>query len=359
MKKFAVVVCVLIAATLLWLGLRGSESDRQGSRIRSATTAKVERRTIDPAVEAVGEINPANLVTVKPEVSGRIHTIFVASGQPVKKGEMLLTLYDTDLLTERSAALTEIAGAQLQLDKAQRDFQRNHKLYDSKLVSQEAFDNAKTAQEQARNEFEKAGKKLQAVDDKLSKIRIVAPFDGTVLSLFVSKGQVVSGATGMTTGTDLMTFADLTEMLIRAHINQVDVTKLQPGQRVDITVDSIPGVTLEGKVVLIAPIATVKNDIKGFSVDVLITQSDARIRPGMNANLRFPVAHVEQALSVPLAAVFAEGKEKVVYVKTARGADRRPVNVGVSDFNYCEILEGLKEGDVVLLERPASPQPKS
>jgi len=97
----------------------------------------------------------------------------------------------------------------------------------------------------------------------------------------------------------------------------------------------------------------VKNGIKGFSVDVLITKGDQRLRPGMNANLRFPVAHVESAISVPLAAVFVEEKEKVVYVKTPQGSERRKVGVGVSDYNHCEILDGVSEGEEVLLERPA------
>jgi RND family efflux transporter MFP subunit len=358
MKRIVIAVAVVAIAGVLWLSLHGGDKSETSAssavaKGQTQSAAKVERRTIDVAVEGVGEINPANLVTVKPEVGGRIQTIHVVTGQAIRKGDPLVSLDDTDLLTERSSAQTEIAGTQVQLEKAQRDYERNRDLFASKLVSLEVFENSKTTLELARNEFEKSQKRLQGVEDKLKKIHIVAPFDGTVLTVSVGKGQVVSGATGVTQGTELMTFADLNEMIIRAHITQVDVTKIQLDQKVDITVDSIPGVTLAGKVVLIAPIAVVKNNIKGFSVDVLITRGDARVRPGMNANLRFPVAHVEGALSVPITAVFAEGKEKVVYVKTARSAERRVISIGVSDYSYCEIVNGLREGETVLLERPA------
>jgi len=353
MKKVLIGVAVIAVGLAGWLGLRKSDKPSQRASERGSGTAKVERRDINVVVESVGEINPANQVTVKAEVSGKIRSIEVGVGLSVKRGELLLALDDTDLLTEKQAAQTEIEGAQLQLTKSKRDFNRNEALYKSNLVSREVFENTKTAQDLAQNDFERAQRRLQTVEDKLQKVRILAPFDGTVLTLPVSKGQVVSGATSVSQGTELMTFADLKELVIRSHISQVDITQISVGQLAEIGVDSLTGTPMAGKVMLIAPIATVKNGIKGFSVDVLITQGDARIRPGMNANLRFPVAAAPGTLAVPVSAVFTEGKEKVVYIRTAANAERRVVTVGATDYNFCEIKDGLREGEVVLLEKPA------
>jgi RND family efflux transporter MFP subunit len=366
MKKWLITIGVLAVGVLVWLGVRGGNQPEKprdtadAQHVRAGNDSAVaQRRSIDVAVEAVGEVNPANQVTVKAEVSGHIRSIEVTTGQTVKRGDLLIALDDTDLLTERASAQTEIEGAQVQLTKAQRDYDRNLDLFGSKLVSQEVFENARTALELATNNFERAQRQLQTVEDKLKKVSIIAPFDGTVLTVPVSKGQVVSGATSVSQGTDLMTFADLNELIIRAHINQVDVTKVQPDQAVEIAIDSIPNMKFEGKVILIAPIATVKNGIKGFSIDTLITRGDVRIRPGMNANLKFPVAHADGALSVPLVAVFVEDKEKAVYVKTPRGFERRVVTVGASDYSFCEITSGLNEGDVVLLQKPSQSPSKS
>ncbi len=351
MRKLVIIVVVLAAGAVVWWNGRGlTKNDRAATDL--PRTAKVERRTLDVVVTAVGEVNPGTQVFVKSEVGGRIKEIHVGTGRFVHKGDPMVSLDDTDLLTERDAVKTEIAGAEVQLTKAQRDFDRLQNLFGSKLVSQESLDDARTTLDLARNDFEKAQKKLQGVEDKLKKIRIDAPFDGTVLNVFVSDGQVVSSATGVSQGTDLMTLADLKQLVIRAHINQVDVTKVQPKQAVEITVDSLPGVTLAGNVVLIAPVATVKNGVKGFSVDVLMTADDPGVRPGMNANLRFPVAHVADALSVPVAAVFAEEKEKLVYVQKPGGHERRVVTIGVTDFHHAQVLTGLEEGETVLLERP-------
>ena len=107
-------------------------------------------------------------------------------------------------------------------------------------------------------------------------------------------------------------------------------------------------------VVMIAPVATVKDQIKGFSVDVLITKNDTRVRPGMNANLRFPIVSLQEVLTLPVAAIFQEEDETVVYVKMAESdaAERRPIEIGESDFHQVEVRSGLEPGDVVWLEKP-------
>lgn len=352
MKRFLGLLAAVAVGGVIWWVMRGGAAN--GRPATATTTATVARHDITVTVESIGEINPGNQVSVKPEVSGRIKQIPVRTGQTVPRGTLLVALDETDLLTERDAAQTQIAAAQVRLAKAQRDYDRQRDLLAEKLISQEALDNALTDLELARTEFAKAQKQLQTVDDRLSKIRILAPFAGTVLSVFVTEGQVVSGATSVSQGTDLLTFADLNALVIRAHINQVDITRVKPEQSVTITVDSLPDVTLTGKVILIAPVATVKNGIKGFSVDVLLKSHDDRVRPGMNANLKFPVAHVPQALTVPLAAVFTENREKVVYVRQPTGAERRVVTLGAADYRRVEILTGVREGETVLLEAPAS-----
>lgn len=348
MKKVLIGLAVVVVGGAAWFGLRAGKPGPRAVE-HADDSAKVERRDINVVVESVGEIYPANQITVKAEVSGKIRHIAVIIGQTVKRGELLLALDDTDLLTEKQSAETEIEGARLQLSKTQRDFERNGQLYQDKLVSKEVFDNVKTERDLAQNDAERAQRRLQSVEDKLQKVRILAPFDGTVLTLPVNKGQVVSGATSVSQGTELMTFADLKELVIRSHISQVDITKIQVGQAAEIGVDSLVGIKMAGQVMLIAPIATVKNGIKGFNVDVLITKTDERIRPGMNANLRFPVTTATGALAVPVAAVFTEGKEKVVYLR----GERRVVVLGATDYNFCEIKTGLREGEVVLLEKPA------
>src|SRR5688572_6590742 len=294
------------------------------------STASVETRDISFSITAAGEIGPADQVSVRPEINGKIAELPVDIGDKVKKGQLLCRLDDTDLQTEKETQVSQIAGAKLQIEAAalqvertEREFNRNQQLFTSKLVPQDIFDNARTDYEVAknshalaRNALERAEKALKQVEDKLAKTRIEAPFDCTVLTRPVSLGQTVSGSAGFNSGTEILSIANLNDMIITAHINQADVTRMKNGQTVEVQVESVPGLRMRGVVQRIAPQALIKNGIKGFSARVAIKDLDPRIRPGMTSILSIPVASVESALSVPLAAVFTDPKvgERYVYV---------------------------------------------
>lgn len=316
------------------------------------TTATVTSRDISFAVTAAGDIGPAEQVSVRPEVGGIIATLPVDIGDRVKKDQILFTLDDRDLQTERSARMTDIEGAKLKVEKTRRDYERSKQLFNDKLISQELFEDTKTEYDLAMNALEIAQKNLRQVEDKLVKTKILAPFDCTVLTRPVSVGQAVSGSSGVNSGTEVLTIADLNEMIVNAHINQADVTRLRVNQEVQIEIEAVPGLKLKGTVNRIAPQATIKNNIKGFATRILLRNDDGRVRPGMTANLTIPLASAEGVLAVPLGAVFTEQGERFVYVKKDEGVERRDVQIGVTDYDYAEVQKGLNEGDVVMLELP-------
>jgi RND family efflux transporter MFP subunit len=322
-------------------------------------TAKVKRRTIESAVEVSGDVNPEIQIEVKAEVSAKIRKLPVKLGDKVEQDQLLVELDDRDLITEKTSALTQIEGAKFELDKAQRDYERNQRLYDKKLVSDQAFSDSKTALDVAQNTYERVQTQLRTVEDKLIKTKVLAPLSGTVLSLPVVEGQVAIAAASVNSGTLLMTLANLSRLIIATHINQIDVARLKEGMPVEFTVDSLGEDVMKGQIATIAPIATVKNNIKGFAVTVLIANPDARLRPGMTADLTIPVEKAENVLAVPLSAVFSQPDGgKVVYVSGATPEtppETRKVEAGLSNINYVEIKSGLREDETVLLTKPAGP----
>jgi HlyD family secretion protein len=193
---------------------------------------------------------------------------------------------------------------------------------------------------------------LALLEDRLTKTQIQAPFDCTVLTRPVSIGQAVSGSGGFNSGTEVLTIADLSDLVVSAHINQADITRLNAGQQVEIHVESVPGLKLEGVVDRIAPQTTLKNNIKGYAARIAIKSQDPRVLPGMTANLTIPVASSENAVAVPLAAVFTEQGERFVFVKSGDRLERRPVEIGVYDYDYAEVVSGLSNGEWVALEQP-------
>src|SRR6266702_2125895 len=140
-------------------------AEAASQKVERPTTAIVETRDIHFAVTAAGDIGPADQVSVRPEINGKLSQLPVDLGDTVKKGELLCVLDDQEL-----------------------------------------------------------------VDERLSKTKILAPFDCTVLTRPVSLGQTVSGSAGFNSGTEIMTIANLTDMIINAHINQSDVTRLHTNQ---------------------------------------------------------------------------------------------------------------------------------
>src|SRR6185436_16612625 len=177
-----------------------------------------------------GDIGPADQVSVRPEVNGRIAELPLDIGDKVPKDALLCRLDDKDLQIERSSRLAEIDGAKFQLQKANRNFDRSKHLFDKKLISMEVFEDTRTEFDLASNGLQRAESALRLVDDRLSKTKILAPFDCTVLTRPVSLGQTVSGSAGFNSGTEIMTIANLSAMIVTAHINQADVTRMKTGQ---------------------------------------------------------------------------------------------------------------------------------
>ena len=361
-------IVILLGAYLFFRNPKSGSGADAGKKTARPTTAVVASRSISFAISAAGEITPAEQVSVRPEVSGRIDTLKVDIGDAVKKGELLFALDDQDLQTEKAQRQIEIEGAKLQvtasrlaMEKVQLTFNRNKDLFDSKLVSREVFDNtanelevSKNAQAIAQNNLERSEKALQIVEDKLAKTKINAPFDCTILTRPVSVGQAVSGASGVNSGTEVLTIADLSELIINAHINQADVTRMTVNQKVQIEVEAVAGLKLVGRLDRIAPQATIKNGIKGFATRIIVkNDGKSGVRPGMTANLTIPLESADNVLAVPLAAVFTDQGDRFVYAKDGDKFTRMPILIGVSDYEFAEVTKGLEGGETVSLVTPA------
>ena len=322
--------------------------------------ARVEKRDIEASIDVSGDVTPAFQLDVKPEVGGKLKAMHVVAGQTVKEGDLLVEIDDRDLLTEKDSALTEIEGAKLTMDKAKKNFERSRELYDQKLISREVFDNLSSEFEIGQNGLVKAQRKLQLVEDRLRKTKVFSPTDGTVLTVPVIEGQVVIAAASVNSGSTLMTIANLSTLLIEMHINQVDKAKLSLDKVVQIRAEALKDEAMDARISFIAPIATTKSNVKGFQVQALIEKPDPRLSPGMTVTLNIPIAHVEDAISVPVTAVFkSEGNKKVVYVKNGDATEKREVKVGVTNIDHAQILNGVKVGEQILLVEPGKAPKRS
>jgi HlyD family secretion protein len=365
MKKLIVLIVILGVVVGGYYGWKNWQKASAASAApERPTTATVELRSINFAVNAAGEIAPAEQVSVRPEINGKVDHLPVDLGDHLKKGDLLFKLDDKELQQTRASNLTDIDKAKLGVEKAERDHKRAQQLLADKLISQEVYDDTKTTYDLAKNSLESSQRALAFTDEHLTKTEVRAPFDCTVLTRPISIGQAVSGSDGFNGGTEVLTIADLNAMIINAQVNQADVPRLKVGETVEVTVEAVAGLRATGTVERISPQAIIKNNIKGYPARIVLKNVDERIRPGMTANVKIPVASAENVTAVPLAAVFTEKNpetsqmERYVYVQQGETFEKRNVKVGVSDFECAEIQEGLKAGEVVSLELPKDEREK-
>lgn len=357
MKKILLLAVVAAIGFGGWYayGLRDQLSTKSPDAISDKLIATAAKRDIDSTVEVSGDVTPAFQIDVKSEVGGRVKALHVEPGDLVKEGDVLVEIDDRDLLSEKESALTEIEGAKLTMQRAKNNFDRGKELAESKLISTEVYDNLNSEYAIAQNGLTKAERKLQLVEDRLRKTKVLAAMDGTVLAAGTPlvEGQVVIAAASVNSGTTLMTIANLGKLLVDMQVNQVDYRALSPNQVVKLRAESLKDVEMEARISFISPVAVAKNSVKGFQVKALIDKPHERLRPGMTVNIVIPIDSADDAVSVPISAVFrGEGRNKVVYVRKGESTEKREVKIGVTNTDFAQVLSGVTEGEQILLVEP-------
>lgn len=316
-------------------------------------SALAERRDIREEIRLSGDIAPALQVEIKPEVGGKLREVLASTGQQVKKGDLLFVIDDSDLQIERASAQVEIDGARVSVEKQAGNLGRARELFEAKLISKEVYENLDADHRLAENALQRAQRRLETVDDRIAKTRVPAPADGTILSVPVIAGQVVVPAVSVNAGTTLATLADISSLIVDAHVNQLDIGKVNAGDTVEVLGGADDAIRTTAKITFIAPLATAKNNVKGFTVQAVLGGDTSGFRPGMTVAVRLPLATATNAVSVPLGAVFETRQGRVVYVPGDDGSvEPRTVEVGATDLFHAEIRSGLEEGESVLLQRP-------
>jgi multidrug efflux pump subunit AcrA (membrane-fusion protein) len=154
----------------------------------------------------------------------------------------------------------------------------------------------------------------------------------------------------------LIEIPDLSKMLVTTQVSEVDISQIQPGQQVIVTLDAITGPVFYGMITNVAKLARIEpgSDVKVFDVEVTINGTDDRLKPGMTAQCQIITKTVSDVVYVPLESVFAKGDTTVVFVKH-RGYDKKEVVTGDKNSDYIVIQKGIDAGQLVTLRDPTIP----
>jgi HlyD family secretion protein len=366
MKPALVLTAVLpLAAVAALAGCARAGADDGSSR--PYKVGVVDRGEVRVTVEETGVVEPERSIVVKSPISGVVQQLYVREGDRVQPGQGLARILPDIAQANSLAQLrSEIARAQIARDNARRDFDRAQALSGIGGITQSDLDQRRVAYEQADNQWRTAQDQLRLV--QLSGVtagdsggaqwaRIIAPAAGVVIARGVEEGEtVVGGTSAFGGGTALFTIADLSTLIVKAAINEVDIGKVKRGDHVALTVDAFPGDTAQGVVRLVPPAARQQERVRVFDVEVEVTGGQRFLRPGMTANVRISGPVRREVVRVPVEAVLLQEGKPVVYKIGGSGPQPVAVTLGLSDLFYVELTAGggLAPGDSIALEDPVA-----
>jgi membrane fusion protein, macrolide-specific efflux system len=352
----------LLAAALLLAGGSTAALARRasGEAFDPALVVTAARAPLAIEVIDVGRIEAATRVEIESKLPGRIASVLVQEGDQVAAGAPLILLESRDFQRAAAGDRTAVARGRAQLAFAELDLDRKQRGLSAGLVSRAEQELSLHSRELARLELAAARVALARAQDRLQDAKITAPIAGTVIRRAIEPGEMVAPAIeSQFQKRSLLTIADLSRLIAKLELNQIDVAKLRIGQRVSLAIDALPGERFSGTISEIAP-ASVRPPGKEhdvFPVEASLEKADPRIKPGMTADVRIQISERPRALALPIESVRREGdKSFVTRLRPAERGDTRErveVVLGVKTDRMVEVLSGIGEGDRVLLD-PAS-----
>jgi len=262
-----------------------------------------------------------------------------------------VTLEEKELIVEQSKyeAPSEQRKVKLDVERTKRDLLQKIRNYDLK-VQQE-----KHKIFRANDAYRREQEKLDNINKLFEALNIVAPAPGIVIYSYDRMGKKIkTGASISRYSPQIAELPDLSTMLSKTFINEVDISKIKSGQAVNVGVDAFPEKQFDGQVISVANIGQVipGGNSKVFEVSIQINNYDADLKPGMTTSNIITTNTSNDVLFVPLEALFTEDEITYVYLNRSRTIVKREVKSGGENENHGVITEGLNEGDEVLLNQP-------
>lgn len=377
---------MLLAVFLLYLNSR-----RPSARVAVVQAARLTFRS---SISSNGKVEPITPYSLRAKFDGFVNRVIAAEGKNVKKGDLLLTMNDRDILAQLDQARAQLASqedelraaraggradqtARLSADVKSAEAERNLLERQQETLTKLAAQNAATLQELERNraaleraeavldqarkakqEFEhRVGLDRDRLDllvehsqalvndlqDKADSARVVAPAGGTLYSFPARAGDFVH------TGDLLAAVADLRELRVRAYIDEPELGQLKPGQTVVVTWDALPGRTWTGKTEILPRQVVALGTRNVGELLCTIANEGMELIPNTTVDVRIEINERAGALIVPRGAVQIDGAHRYVFRLDGGRLHRTEIRVGLSNATQFEVLSGINEGDMVAL----------
>ena len=342
----------VVAAIVLIAGVVTLAINARPAGNNRPVTDMVTEGTFTTTVEAKGQLKPISSSVVSPSVDGTVDSINVQAGQSVNEGDVLMTIKNDELDRNVAEAQRAVAAAQEDLANAQKAAAAAQATPMTDVDEASAASADTNAVSAAQRSLASAQANLDQANAKAASRRVTAPSSGSIVELNAKVGATVTGGMIMgesdtSGGKQCMQIADLSKMKVTVQVGEKDIAKIAVGQSANVTYPAFPDIVSQGTVTAIASVANSDSTNGGggsvtFNVDILIEAPDARLKPGMTAEVSVVTEQLDDVVMVPTMALMTEDGEHY-YVNVAtddEGKQTRRVKVTVVTQNDNEAVVG-------------------
>ena len=377
-KAFSVLAVIVLAFSFF-----GGNNDDSTFEV---SVQEVGTKNLSSKVVADGVLTPETEVKLSANSTTYITKISVKEGDVVKKGDFLMSLDDEQQSAATEASRASLEAAKVQLEQREKQQERQSKLYEQGLISDQEMETTNSSYASALSSFNGAQSRLIQDEDALSKLRLIAPQDGTITFIDGEEGDLAQG--GMFSPTVLMKLSDLSKMEVYVNVNENDIADISINDTALIQVDAYQNKKFKGIVKEVAYAATTSSggssqQVTNFQVKVQMLDVEDGMRPGMSATVDIITEERLGAIAIPIQALTTprpskksdekkpsmsvevssggndwsqmkrssgnKSKSTVVFVlKEDNTVEQRVVEAGIVGDRDYEILSGLEEGEKIV-----------
>jgi HlyD family secretion protein len=337
---------VVLTGAAVVLVLRGSGQEENVPSGRLERVVRVERGDLDLTVSADGVVQPINKVEVKSKASGQILELNLVEGEEVRQGDLLVALDQTTAINDADQAKADLEVAEANAAQQENNDRRSEELVKKNLISQQEYDQAHVEYVRAKANLVKARAVLSSAEERLRDTRIRAPISGIVLTKNVEIGQIISsGVSNVGGGTVLATLADMQKVYVETNVDEVDIGRVQIGQRAVVHADAFADDSFPGEVVRLAPLGKTQQNVTVFTVIVQVINRGGKLKAGMSASVDIEIFRRSHVLLLPNDALHDpksdEGREMMA--RLSGGSDASAVRVDSISPSRTGGSEGWRE----------------
>lgn len=365
MRRIAIILAVVV---LLGLGIFWLNRPKPiPVVVKEVSSGQVESTLANTRAGTVEACLRTKLSTI---IGGRIEYLGVKEGDRVKKGQLLLKLWNDDQQAQAVLAQTQITLAGKRVEEAciaaanaEKEARRQSELREKGFVSSSKEEAARTDAEvrrascnTAKADVAQAEAKFRATRVEQGRVALYAPFDGTVAKIVGELGEYSTPSPPGVPTPPAIDLIDDSCLYVKAPMDEVDAPKIAAGQPVRVTLDALPGKVLPGKVRRVAPyVSAVEKQARTVDIEVDFDAPEAagKLLVGYSADVEIILAGRQNVLRIPTAAIQEGGKVLVFNAESGKLEERR-IKAGLANWENTEVLEGLSAGEriVTSLERP-------